>query len=106
MKLEMSEKELVIALIKDDLINTRLINGLNSIGLNSDGYLLHLSETIFKLIGIGNDEEGQKVFKWYWNFRQNVNSIDISESSKSLDSLALEIYLELLLERVLYLHNR
>jgi hypothetical protein len=97
-----TERKLIIALIKDDLINTKLVNGLNAIGLNADDYLLHLSDTIFRLIGIGDDEAGESVFEWYMDSLKKVDAINICENPEALNDLARGIYLELLLEKALY----
>lgn len=43
----LSNEELIIRLIKDNLINTKLISGLNCLGLIADDYTLFLGETIF-----------------------------------------------------------
>jgi hypothetical protein len=97
-----TERKLIIALIKDDLINTKLVNGLNAVGLNADDYLLHLSDTIFKLIGIGDDEAGERVFEWYMDSLKKVDAINICEEAEALNDLARQIYLELLLEKTLF----
>jgi hypothetical protein len=94
MKLE-SDKTLVISLIKDDLINSKLLNGLNEMGLNADNYFLHLSETIFNLMGFDDNEESEQVFERYLELRNRAMFVDISKSNKSLNDLALQIYIEL-----------
>ena len=38
----MDTKELIISLIKDDLVNNKLLNGLMAIGLDPGNYFLHL----------------------------------------------------------------
>lgn len=48
---------LVLSLIKDDLINNKLINGLNTLGLSAGDYHLHLSETILNLIGLDTESD-------------------------------------------------
>jgi hypothetical protein len=44
------EKKLVISLIKDDLVNRKLLIGLDDLGLRPTDYYLNLSDTIFSLI--------------------------------------------------------
>jgi hypothetical protein len=61
--LHISPKELIICLIKDDLINNSLINNFHSIGFYSDDYSLYLSDTIFKALGI--DEDNDALFEKY-----------------------------------------
>ena len=92
-------KNLILSLIKDDLINTKLVNGLNALGLNADDYLLHLGQTIFDLLGYEENEETEKVFERYMHLSEAALQIDISESNKNLDGLALQIYRELVLQK-------
>jgi hypothetical protein len=89
-----NEKELVIALIKDDLINKKLVNGLIGIGLEAGNYFLHLSETVFKLMEF-DDSQANEVFERYMELANSAMFIDISHSDKSMDELALHIYMEL-----------
>lgn len=58
-----NKEKLILSLIKDDLINVKLVNGLNEAGLNADNYYLHLSDTIFKLMGFGDDEEAETIYE-------------------------------------------
>lgn len=90
----LNNKELILSLIKDDLISTKLVNGLNEIGLNADSYYLHLSEIIFRLLGFDDDERSDEVYEKYLEFTEKAKYIDISDSHKPMDELALEIYNE------------
>ncbi|OFY86671.1 MAG: hypothetical protein A3F72_15655 [Bacteroidetes bacterium RIFCSPLOWO2_12_FULL_35_15] len=92
----MTEKELVISLIKDDLTNIRLVHGLDLLGLDSGNYYLHLSETIFKLIGITIDDAD--FFEEYMDESRTVNNIDIFKHPELLNSLALSLYGKLMEE--------
>lgn len=91
---ENEEKELIISLIKDDLINVRLVHGLEKLGLDSGNYYLHLSETIFKLVGITVDEED--FFEQYMDECKTVVSIKIFEYPELLNSLAISLYNKLI----------
>ena len=90
------EKELIISLIKDDLINVRLVHGLEKLGLDSGHYYLHLSETIFKLIGITLEDEA--FFEEYMDECRTVNNIDIFKYPELLNSLAFSLYDKLMEE--------
>lgn len=91
-----NKKKLILSLIKDDLINAKLVNGLNEIGLNADNYSLHLSDTIFNLMGFEDDEETETIFERYMELAKRSMFIDISQSHKPMDDLALQIYTEIL----------
>ncbi len=86
----MSQKELVISLIKDDLTNIRLVHGLDILGLDSGNYYLHLSETIFKLIGITADDTD--FFEEYMDECRTVNNIEIFKHPELLNSLVHSLY--------------
>jgi hypothetical protein len=75
-----NKKRLILSLIKDDLINAKLVNGLNVIGLNADNYFLHLSDTIFKIMGFDDNEETETIFVRYMELAKRVMFIDISQS--------------------------
>jgi hypothetical protein len=62
-EINMTKKELIIRLIKDDLLNQRLISNFKSIGFYSDDYHLNLSETIFKIMGI--DDSNDEILEQY-----------------------------------------
>jgi hypothetical protein len=91
----MTDKQLIISLIKDDLINSKLVTGLNEMGLNANPYFLHLGETVFNLMGIEETEETEYLFERYIELSKTAMYADISQSHDSLDNLALQIYNEL-----------
>lgn len=96
---KISNKKLILSLIKDDLINSKLNIGLANLGLQPDLYLLGISETVFALMGIKDDERGEALFEHYLELRQKVEAIDLTKSYEFLDSLALEIYNDLVKQK-------
>ena len=93
------QKRLILSLIKDDLINTKLINSLSEAGLNADNYLLHLSNTIFKLLHIKTNLENEFIYNNYLDLTKRVKFISISNGHNTLDDLAEEIYTYLVCEK-------
>jgi hypothetical protein len=91
----MKNKKLILSLIKNHLINTKLVNSLNEMGLNADCYSLHLSSIIFNLIGFDENEDTEDVFERYMELSNRTLFIDFSKSHKHLDDLAMQIYYEL-----------
>ena len=92
--------ELILSLIKDDLINNKLINGLNTLGLSAGDYHLHLSETILNLIGL--DIENDAIHDLYFSLTQQSETLDLTDITnreKQLTRLATEIYSELLKQK-------
>lgn len=94
--MKLANKKLILSLIKDDLINSKLTIGLDKLGLQPELYLLGLSDTVFMLMSIKNNQRGEALFEHYLELRQKVEAIDLTKSYESLDGLALEIYNELL----------
>jgi hypothetical protein len=91
MKLK-KRKNLILALIKDDLINLKLIYSLNSFGLAADGYMLYTSTTIINLMKIkATGLQWEQIHEGYLELTRKVMQIDIQESPRLLDALAEEI---------------
>jgi hypothetical protein len=88
-------KQLILSLIRDSLINLKLISGLNSLGLNANDYSLYLGNTIFLLMGFDKSEQSDLIFEnVYLANAEKVNQIHFS--IEELDVLSKEIYNELL----------
>jgi hypothetical protein len=84
----MEQKELILHLIKDDLINTYLIDSFERIGFYSENYRLNLSDTIFKLMGIDNDE----LYELYIVKCSEVAKLDIVGDKTLLKESATKMY--------------
>jgi hypothetical protein len=90
-------KELIVSLIKDDLINNKLVSGLTDLGLGTGDYHLNLSETILTLLG--RETENDAIHDLYFNLTQQctaLNLTDIATRDQQLTLLATEIYSQLL----------
>lgn len=90
----MQHKDIIITLIKDHLTNTRLMNGLNALGWHSQEYHLHLSDIIFKLIGISDEKE--ELFEVYLEWCTKVVKAEIFKDPRLFEEYATEIYCVLL----------
>lgn len=95
------KKELVLTLIKDDLVNSKLVSGLSKLGLNANNYHLHSSEKVFELMGFAKDNDrNARVYSGYVELIKKVDDIDISDNIAGLNSLVDEIYCYLELTRI------
>jgi tRNA G18 (ribose-2'-O)-methylase SpoU len=81
-------KKIILSLIKDDLLSTRLVLGLEALGLDAGKYYLHLSETIFLIMGI--EDEG--LYKKYIEKSRTVMWIDVAKQPERLDKLVGKLY--------------
>lgn len=97
-------KKDLINLIKDDLIYTRLVYGLELLGLNMDKYSLTLNETIFKLMGIKDNNED--FFEKYIEDCRVIHTIDIFKSPELLNDVALRLYKQLRKEHKTQKHEK
>lgn len=94
------KRNLIISLIKDDLINTKLINGLIDLGLDASCYYLNLNNTIFQLMGFRLSQRTDELYKKYLDqAQQQIQNLDISQSNITLDTPAIVIYQWLLYEK-------
>lgn len=88
----LTQQALILSLIKDDLINCRLVNGLNALGVDASNYYLHLCQTIFCIIGFEDNAQTEVIYEHYQALTKKANKIDITSSAMELDALAEEIY--------------
>lgn len=89
----MKQKTLILHLITDDLINTKLVYSLNNIGLQANDYTLYLSTTIMNLMRIKTTSlRWENIHDEYLKMTSRVLKIDIQESPRMLTALAEEIY--------------
>jgi hypothetical protein len=91
----MDKRKLVINLLKDHLINARLINGLKILGFHSEDYQLHLSDTIFELLEIDDEDE---LFESYLEWCTQLTERDLLKDSELLNIYANGMYEMLLSE--------
>ena len=93
--MDATEKEaFLLSLIRDDVINRKLVSSFRNLGINADQYMLYLSDTIFRLLQIPDEEED--LYIAYESLTQKADYIDISRSNAPLDSLVKQIYALLL----------
>lgn len=92
-----NREKLILSLIKDDLINTKLIHGLNKLGLDSSKYSLNLINSIFELMEIEDNLENEHLFHFYYN---RTNQLIESKTVNLIDdSLSLQLYYEVFSKR-------
>lgn len=87
-----NEKELIVSLIKEDLKNISLINGLDELGLYSDAYRLQLNRIFFALMGFKDNEKYENLYDQYFDMSMEVSKIKVHIHPKKLDKMAHKIY--------------
>jgi hypothetical protein len=89
---KINNKPLIISLIKDDLINSKLISGLENLGIDAGLYLLGISDAIFVLLSIDDTKQSEDLFEYYLQLREKTQNINLAVSYEALNVLAEEIY--------------
>lgn len=92
----MKKKKLIIRLIKDHLINSRLVDGLGALGLHND-FTIHASDTVFKLMGF--DDKNEEIYEQFLDWSKEVTKVDIYKFPYYLDAVANALYKLLKRER-------
>lgn len=101
MKTELTDEEiheLIINLIKQDLICNKLVLGLTELGLEAGKYHLDIGTLVLKLLGFPAPNEN--VLEEYFNFMEKASFIkDVEEDREQITRLAHELFEKLLEER-------
>lgn len=97
---QLPTQTLILSLIRDSLVNLKLISGLNALGLNADDYHIYLSDTVFKLMGLENHEHSDLIFeKVYLANAKKIKYIRFPAATEELEQLSEDIYEQLLFAR-------
>lgn len=96
----MDNKQLILSLIKSDVINNKLLSGLEAIGFNAIGnYMLELDDRIFELVGfdITDSNLRDQVFEKYIAIVDKAAELEIVKlrEKETLESVVENIYQEL-----------
>jgi hypothetical protein len=71
------------------------VNGLEAIGLDALDYHVHLSETVFELLGFPDNKSTDKTFEYYLQQLKRAKRLSIRRNREAFDMLALAVYYEL-----------
>jgi hypothetical protein len=88
----------VISLIKQDLICNKLVLGLSELGLEAGKYHLDIGTIVLKLMGCAEPDDA--LLEVYFNYMEKARTVnDVEENRDVLDVMAQELY-GLLAERL------
>lgn len=88
----LSKKTVIVSLIKDDIINSCLVNRLNKAGLDAGDYYLNLSDTIFKLMRFEDNFRTERIYKRYLKMTLRITPKQIHDEREVIDKLANKVY--------------
>lgn len=87
----MKAKEMIVSLIADDLVHFKLIEGLDTLGLDTTIYSIDIGSTILKLMNVPVEHD-EKLFVYYLSLRTPALSIDLHDGNHHVRKLAVAIY--------------
>lgn len=85
-------KTIVINLIKQDLINWKMINSLQKMQVRADNYQLDIGQIIFEMMNLENRKDVDEIFEKYVEMSKPILKISAHQSNRKIDLLASKIY--------------
>jgi hypothetical protein len=86
----MTQKELITRLIKNDLKSQSLVNSFEVIGFYTEVYCLDLSDMIFKILKI--DDNNDELFELYLEKCNELSKPNIFKNKEMLEKASEDIY--------------
>lgn len=99
MKLK-KRKKLFVSLILDDLLHSKLLNGLEELEIKTKNYQQQLSSTIIDMLGFDGVQK-EEVLNYYIGLKNKAKYIDNFKDNDEMKQLAKDIYYELKLQQPL-----
>lgn len=87
----MRNSKQILKLIETDIINHKLINSFNAMGIDASKYSTDMSTMIFKLMGINKALRTDELYGKYFLILKVNKKIDI-DSKEEVRALAIKIY--------------
>jgi hypothetical protein len=85
-------RAIVTNLIKQDLINWKMINLLQNMQVRADDYQLNLGSIIFEIMDLENRKDVDELFDKYVELSKPILKLSTSQSNRKIDVLASKIY--------------
>jgi hypothetical protein len=85
-------KNIIINLIKQDLINWRMIYLLQKMQIRADDYQLDIGPIIFEMMDLENRNDANEIFDKYVEMSKSILNTKASQSNRRIDLLASKIY--------------
>lgn len=93
--IKMTNKQLILGLLRSDLINSKLIYSLGDLGIHAEDYLTNISEIVFELMGVEDEKQLEELTFQYTQLMQKAKAVDVCDLNDSSQKLANKIYLKL-----------
>lgn len=79
-------------LIKQDLINWKMINLFQKMQIRADDYLLDIGAIIFEIMDLENHKDVDEIFDKYVEMSRPMLKLIVGQSNRKIDLLAVKIY--------------
>ncbi len=83
---------IIIDLIKQDLINWKMINLLQNMQVRANDYQLDIGSIIFEMMNLNDREDVDELFEKYVELSKPILKLSTSQSNRKIDVLAAKIY--------------
>lgn len=83
---------IIINLIKQDLINWKMIHSLQKVQVRADDYQLDIGSIIFEMMNLEDRNDVDEIFEKYLELSKPVLKLSVSQSNRKIDVLASKIY--------------
>nr|WP_294860037.1 hypothetical protein [uncultured Fluviicola sp.] len=85
-------RAIVTNLIKQDLINWKMINALQNRQVRADDYQLDIGSIIFELMNLEDRKDVDEIFEKYVELSKPILKLSTSQPNRKIDVLASKIY--------------
>ncbi|WP_343635205.1 hypothetical protein [Fluviicola sp.] len=85
-------KTIIINLIKQDLINWKMIYSLQKMQIRADDYQLDIGPIIFEMMDLENRNDASEIFDKYVEMSKPILKTKANQSNRRIDLLASKIY--------------
>ena len=86
------DRIIITNLIKQDLINWKMINLLQKMQIRADDYQLDIGSIIFEIMDLNNRENVDEIFEKYVEMSRPMLKLIVGHSNRRIDVLAYKIY--------------
>lgn len=83
-------------LIEDSIVNTKLVNTLERIGIDASLYNLNCPAAVFDLLGLSSEERKDELNGLFFDLIREGETIDFADSREELRIFAEKVYSRLL----------
>lgn len=85
-------KNKVLLLIEDSIVNAKLVNSLQGIGIDASLYNLNCPAVVFDLLGLDSEERRDDLYGLFFDLIREGEAIDFSDSREELRIFAEKVF--------------